>query len=164
MNYSDQLLRHIPGLTLILVVSLLFCPFVEVITLPNQNGAENFFLAGLGVYGNSIDWKGLHFLMDVQLFLLCSLCLCSFFVLLSKGRVRFYLLSLSAFILIMLPVWMMAFLEGFFRFHLGAEMQYNYSIAWLILPLALLGVVISILGMNKEEYSNKKVNSALLDY
>ena len=149
-NFFPRLLQHVPGITLIAVVAMFFAPFLRVVE-PGDAERE-LLIIGMGLFGGQLNFEGLDFAVNLQLILLSILALSSFFVLLSKGRVKLFFLCTSIFLITIFPIWIMAFSEGFIRPHFEQPINFQYSIAWFPLAIALLGTTYSILNLRKEDY------------
>lgn len=50
-------------------------------------------------------------------------------MLMTRGRAKLFFLSLSIFLIILLPVWMMAFTKGVLRPLVESDIQISYSAA-----------------------------------
>ena len=106
----------------------------------------------MGVMGQDFRLDHLALARDFQMLLLSALAMSTFLTMLSKGKAKLMLLSI--FLITFLPIWLMAYLEGFLRPQFGGAMQYEYSFAWLLLGVALVGNTINLLVLNKEDYMN----------
>ena len=145
-------LRYGQGLTLLSVVALFFSPFMRVMI--QAEPVDDFLIIGMGVMGEDFRLENIALARDFQMLLLSVLAMSTFLTMFSKGKMKLMLLTISIFLITFLPIWLMAYLEGFLRPQFGGAMQYEYSFAWFILGLALVGTTVNLLVLKKEEYQD----------
>lgn len=139
-------------------LGLLFSPLVEVHTL--EQTPRDLIIFGTQITGDTKQFTGLFAAQDFQFYALVALLICWLVAFFSQKETRVAVLSFGIFIISMLPVWLMVYVEDIIKHQIsdGLEHHYVYGITF-----AAVALICGTFGIIEAKPAKRSIAPNLLD-
>lgn len=146
MTYRKKIL---PFFALLSAVGLLFSPLIRI-------HAEGAYIRDMTIYGLFIngDTQYLRGIVDAQhwqAYGLGVLLLCLAIALFTSQRIRLVALTLGVFIISLIPVWMMVYVEDIIQSQIDGMFDHSYAYGMVFAMISLLCMTFSIVNTQVQQ-------------
>lgn len=141
--------KILPFFALLSAVGLLFSPLIRIHT----EGAytRDMTIHGLFIHGDTQYLTGISDAQHWQAYGLGVLLLCLAITLFTRQRIRLLALTFGVFIVSLIPVWMMVYVEDIIQSQIDGVFDHNYAYGMVFGMISLLCMTFSIVNTQVQE-------------
>ncbi|NBC07580.1 MAG: hypothetical protein GVY26_10335 [Bacteroidetes bacterium] len=137
--------KILPFIALLSTLCLLFTPLIEVHS--GGKHSQTFTIYGWTIAGDTEHLHGVSFAQELQVYALLLLLLSLVVALFTRQRVRLLALTVGVFIVSMIPVWMMVYVEDIIKQQTQGFFDHHYTYGMVFAVVSLLCITFSIVNI-----------------
>ncbi|HKK80002.1 MAG TPA: hypothetical protein VJ933_10250 [Phaeodactylibacter sp.] len=138
--------KILPFLALLSTLCLLFAPLIEVVHSGGDH-SRTLTIYGWTIAGDTEHLQGVSFAQELQLLALLTLLLSLVVALFTRQRIRLLALTVGVFIISMIPVWMMVYVEDIIKHQTQGFFDHHYAYGMAFAMISLLCITFSIVNI-----------------